>query len=219
MSLTLYFHPLSSFCHKALIALYENATPFTPHSVDLGDEKSTAPLKALWPIGTFPVLHDEARRVTAPEATIIIEYLAQHYPGPVALIPADPDRARETRLKDRFFDNYIHVLMQKCMGDRLRPKGKEDPVGVEDAKARIRVALGMLERNMETSTWAMGEEFGMADCAAAPSLFYTGMVIPLAATYPNTAAYLDRLKARPSYARALKEAEPYFELIPKARSA
>ena len=104
MSLTLYFHPLSSFCHKVLIALYENDTPFTPNIVDLMDEAQRAALVKLRPTGKFPVLRDEARDRTIPESSIIIEYLAQHYPGRTALIPADADLALQTRLQDRFFD-------------------------------------------------------------------------------------------------------------------
>jgi glutathione S-transferase len=213
MSLTLYFHPLSSFCHKVLIALYENETPFTPHIVDLMDAKANADFKAIWPIGKFPVLRDGGR--TIPESSIIIEYLAQHYPGKTALLPKDPDLALRTRMQDRFFDLYLHLPMQKAVTDKLRPAGKNDPQGVEDAKKMMQTSLGMIEKDMATKTWAMGDVFTMADCAAAPALFYANMVIPLAGTYKKTAAYLDRLMKRPSYARALKEAEPYFSMIPK----
>src|SRR5215475_7438653 len=107
MALTLYFHPLASFCHKALIALYENDTPFAPHIVDLGDAAAAAAFKAIWPIGKFPVLRDDATGQTIPESSIIIEYLARHHPGRTQLVPADPDLAWQTRLRDRFYDLYV----------------------------------------------------------------------------------------------------------------
>jgi len=214
-SLAFYFHPLSSFCHKVLIALYENATPFTPHIVDLADEAAAASFKNIWPIGKFPVLRDDARDQTVPESSIIIEYLAEHYPGRTPLVPADAELARQTRLHDRFYDLHIHVPMQKIVTDRLRPAGKNDPCGVEQARALLRTACAMIDAEMGDKRWAMGDAFGMADCAAAPALFYANLVMPFGETHRNVAAYLDRLKARPSYARALKEAEPYFALIPK----
>lgn len=135
MSLKLYFHPLSSFCQKVLVALYENDTPFEPHIVDLGNETEAAEFKKLWPIGKFPVLRDEARDWTMPESTIIIEYLDQHYPGSTKLVPNDPDLARQTRMRDRFYDLYVQGPMQKIVGDRLRPAGKNDPYGVAQARS------------------------------------------------------------------------------------
>jgi glutathione S-transferase len=215
MSLTLYFHPLSSYCQKALIALYETGVAFEPRFIDLGDPTSRATLTAIWPIGKFPVLRDEAHNRTVPESTIIIEYLAQHYPGARTLVPADTDLARETRLRDRFFDLHVGDQMIKIITDRLRPAGQNDRYGVEDAKRRLAIALDMLDQDMGAQTWAIGDQFTMADCAAAPALFYSDMIIPLRDGHKNVAAYLDRLKARPSYARALKEAEPYLELVPK----
>jgi len=215
MSLTLYFHPLSSFCHKALIALYENDTPFVPHIVDLGNEASRAEFLKVWPVGKFPVLRDNARNCTVPESSIIIEYLDQHYPGKTKLVPADPDIARQMRMQDRFYDLYVNVPMQKIVTDKLRPAGKNDTFGVEQAKAQMKLVLDMVEQEMQNKTWVMGEVFTMADCAAAPSLFYANKVLPFGDTHKKTAAYLQRLIQRPSYARALKEAEPYFALFPK----
>ena len=215
MSLTLYFHPLSSFCQKALVALYENDTPFQGHIVDLGDAKSRADFLKIWPIGKFPVLHDTARKHTIPESTIIIEYLAQHYPGKTQLIPANADRARQTRMHDRFFDLYVHFPMQDIVGDRLRPAAKRDPFGVEQARARLATALDMIEQDMASKTWAMGDAFTMADCAAAPALYYANLVMPFATTHKTVTRYFDRLLARPSFARAVKEAEPYRHLFPK----
>ena len=215
MSLKLYFHPLSSFCQKALVALYENDTPFEPHIVDLADAKSSAAFKAIWPIGKFPVLRDEANDRTVPESSIIIEYLAQHYPGKTQLVPADAELARRMRLQDRFYDLYVNVPMQKVVTDKLRPSGKNDPHGVEAARTLLQTAYTMIEQEMATKTWATGDAFTMADCAAAPALFYANMLTPLGDVYPNAAAYLRRLMDRPSFARAIKEAQPYFALVPK----
>ena len=215
MSLTLHFHPLSSFCHKALIALYENGTPFTPSIVNLMDEGERAALRKLWPIGKFPVLRDEARGETVPESTVIIEYLDQHYPGKTRFIPAGGEQMRETRLRERFFDLYLHLPMQKIVGDRLRPEGKKDPHGVEEARTMADTALGMIGQEMAARRWAMGDAFTIADCAAAPPLFYLDKIKPLAPKHPSAAAYLERLKQRPSYARVLQEAEPYMQFFPK----
>ena len=213
MSLTLHSHPLSSFCQKVLVALYENDTPFTQHLVDLGNETSRAEFLKIWPIGKFPVLCDGDR--TIPESSIIIEYLAQHYPGRTKLVPDDADLARQTRLRDRFYDLYVEVPMQKVIGDRLRPAGKNDPYGVDQARATLETAYGMIEQDMATRSWAMGDSFSMADCAAAPALYYANMVVPFGDTHGNVAAYFDRLMKRPSFARAVREAEPYRALIPK----
>jgi glutathione S-transferase len=215
MSLTLHFHPLSSFCQKALIAFYENDTKFEPHIVDFFDEKANAAHKKLWPIGKIPVLRDKARDRTVPESTIIIEYLAQHYPGKTSLVPADPELARQTRLRDRFFDLYLNVPMQKVVTDKLRPAGKNDAYGVEEAKKLLQTSIGMIDEDMKGKTWIMGDSFTMADCAAAPALFYTNMLMPFGDRYKNAADYLDRLMKRPSYARAIEEAQPYFAMVPK----
>jgi glutathione S-transferase len=215
MALTLHFHPLSSYCHKALIALYENDVAFTPNLVDLSKDTQRAALLKLWPIGKFPVLCDDARGQTVPESTVIIEYLDRYYPGATRFIPADFDLAWQTRLRDRFYDLYVHEPMQKIVGDRMRPEGSKDPHGVEEARARLRTAYGMIEQQMAAQDWSMGEAFGLADCAAAPALFYANEVLPFGEAYRNLAGYFGRLKARPSYARVLKEAEPYFAMFPR----
>ena len=214
MSLTLHYHPLSSFCWKALIALYENDTPFEPRLVDLGNETERAALLKLWPIGNFPVLRDDAKDRTIPESSIIIEYLDSYYPGRTRFIPADAKLALQTRLRDRFYDLYVHLSVQKIVGDRLRPQGKKDPHGVEEAKARIESCYGMIDKEVAAKTWAMGEAFSLADCAAAPALFYANEVLPFSG-HPHLEAYFGRLKIRPSYARVLKEAAPYFSMFPK----
>ena len=215
MALKLYFHPLSSFCQKVLVALYENDTPFEPHIVNLFEEESSAAFKKIWPIGKFPVLRDEGRDRIIPESSIIIEYLQQHYPGKTRFVPADAELARQMRFQDRFYDLHLNVPMQKVVTDRLRPAGKNDSHGVELAKSQLRIAIGMIDKSMATKKWAMGEDFTMADCAAAPALFFANKVMPFGGAYPNAAAYLTRLMQRPSFARAVKEAEPYLTLVPK----
>jgi glutathione S-transferase len=215
MSLTLYFHPLASYCHKVLIALYENDTPFEATKVDLSNESERAALLKLWPIGKFPVLRDEARNQTIPESSVIIEYLDRHYPGRTRCLAADADQALQTRLRDRFYDLHVHEPMQKIVGDRIRPQGKKDPHGVEEAKARLWTSYGMIDREMATRSWAMGDAFSLADCAAAPALFFANEVLPFGEDHANVKGYFDRLKTRPSYARALDEAEPYFAMFPR----
>jgi glutathione S-transferase len=148
MPLTLYYHPLSSFCWKALIALYENDTPFTPRMVDLSNETERAALLKIWPVGKFPVLRDDAKDRIVPESTIIIEYLDTHYPGATRLLPEDADAARQVRLRDRFYDLYVHLPMQKIMGDRLRPAASRDPYGVAEAKAPITSCYGMIDKEV-----------------------------------------------------------------------
>jgi glutathione S-transferase len=211
----LYSHPLSSYCQKVLVALYENETPFEARLVDLSNEAERAALVKLWPIGKFPVLRDHARDHTVPEASIIIEYLAQHYPGKTKLVPADPDLARQTRMRDRFYDLYVNEQVGKIVTDRLRPDGQRDPLGVEHAKERLRGAYAMIEQDLAGRTWAMGDAFTMADCAAAPALFYANLLIPFGETHRNASAYLGRLMERPSFARAVREAQPYLALMPK----
>ena len=215
MPLKLYMHPFASFCQKVLIALYENDTPFEPHIVDLGNAAARVEFMKIWPIGRFPVLRDEARDRTIPESSTIIEYLEQHYPGKTQLMPADAELARETRFRDRFYDLYVAEPMQKIVTDRLRPAEKNDPHGVKQANMLLQVAYGIIDREMATKTWAMGDAFSMADCAAAPALFYANLVAPLGGIHRYAAAYLDRLMKRPSFTRTVKEAQPYFTLFPK----
>jgi glutathione S-transferase len=217
MSLILYYHPLSSFCQKVLIALYENATPFTAHVVDLAD--GDPPFAVAWPIRKFPVLRDEAVDRWIAESSIIIEYLDQHHPGPAPLLPRQPDLALDVRMSDRFIDLYIHQPMQALVGDALRPNDARDPYGVAQAKGMLRTALTMLETQLQGRAWAVGDQFTLADCAAAPPLFYLNELMPLRDSYPSVAGYFERLKARPSYARVLREAEPYLHLFPKDRVA
>lgn len=214
MSLTLHFHPLASFCWKPLIAFYENETPFRPVIVDLGDEQSRAAFLKVSPTGRMPALRDDTRDRTILESTIVIEYLAAHYPGQVELIPADIDLALQVRQADRFYDFYVQEPMQKIVGDRLRPQDRIDPFGVEQARAQLRNSYEIVEKDMRRKTWAAGETFTMADCAASPALFYANKVEPFGDKFPAVKDYHDRLLERPSFARVIEEAQPYFKFFP-----
>jgi glutathione S-transferase len=211
MNLKLYAHPLSSYCQKALTALYENDTPFEFALLETGSAAS-AEVCRLWPMQRFPVLEDRGRVV--PEATIIIEYLATHYPGPSQLVPSDPDSAIDVRLIDRFFDNYVMTPQQNIVFDFLRPEGKHDSLGVEQARALLDRAYIWLDGHMANRTWASGDRFSLADCAAAPALLYADWTHAIPKTLANLQAYRARLLKRPSYARALDEARPYRRLFP-----
>jgi glutathione S-transferase len=212
MSLKLYYHPLSSFCHKALIALYEGGIAFEPIFVDLSNEDSSASLRALWPVAKFPVLRDEARGQTVAEATVIIEYLDTHYR--TKFLPTGADHVWQARMWDRLYDLHLHTQMQKVVGDNLRPAGSKDPFGVEQARTLMVRCYDMIEREMAGKTWAIGDAFGLVDCAASPALFYCDYAVPIDPAYRNLRAYRDRLLARPSYARALRQAAPYFKFFP-----
>lgn len=211
MTLKLYAHPLSSYCHKALVALYENATPFEFMMLD-GSEPVAGAFAALWPMKRFPLLTDGARIV--PEASVIIEYLGVHYPGPVTLIPGDPDAAIEVRMMDRFFDNYVMNSQARVVFDFIRPEGAHDPYGVAEAKAMLDQAYAVLDRWMEGREWAAGGAFSLADCAAAPALLYADWTHAIPLAYANIRAYRARLLARPSYARVLEEMRPYRHMFP-----
>ena len=214
MSLELFLHPLSSYTQKVLIALYEKDIRFVAKRLD--EPAVAREWEQLSPLRRFPILRDVERGRVIPESTIIIEYLQTHFPGKVKLIPADPDLAWQVRLRDRFFDNYLHTPMQKLPFDLRRPEADRDAYGVGEAKAMFITALESVDAEMAARTWAMGDEFTMADCAAAPALFYGERFFgPFRETHPNALAYLDRLMARRSYARALEEAKPFMHLLPK----
>lgn len=215
MSLTLHYHPLSSFCMKTLVALYENGTAFKPRLVNLGEKDSREAFLKIWAVGKFPVLQDDARNEIVPESTTVIEYVDQHYPGTTKFIPDDKALALQVRQTDRLYDLYIHMEMQKVVGDRLRPADKKDPYGVAQARNKMRTAYGIMDKQMATRTWAVGETFTLADCAACPALHYASLTEPFADTHKNLAAYYDRLVKRPSFARTLEESKPYFHMFPK----
>ena len=212
MRWTLYHHPLSSFCWKVLVALYEADVAFEPRQINLGDAADHAAFEAVWPLARFPVLRDNERGKTIPESSVIIEYLARNERAASALLPSDPDLSMQTRLIDRLFDAYIHLPFQQVVAERLRPPGQHDPFGVAQARDQIRAGYRLIAP-MIAGPWALGETFTMADCAALPALFYADYAVSLADA-PELGAYLDRLKARPSVARVLAEAEPFFQYFP-----
>lgn len=210
MALKLYAHPFSSYSQKALIALYENQTPFEYRILE-GDE-ALAELQALWPMKRFPVLVDDGRTVI--EASSVIEYLGLHYPGPVRLLPEDPKAALDVRMMDRFFDNYISTPQQKIVFNSLRPEEARNAYDVAEARAMLETAYAWLDKRMSNREWAAGEAFSLADCGAAPFLFYADWTHEIGETFANVKAYRRRLLARPSVVRAVDEARPYRNYFP-----
>lgn len=213
MTLTLYHHPFSSFCQKALIALYENETAFTPKVIDLSDPTSRGELEQLWPFAKFPVLRDDRRGVTVPESSLIVGYLNQHYPGPTTFVPADVDAALRVHMLDRIIDSHLLLTVGKIVTDHFRSDDRHDPEGVEQAKSAILTAYAFLETELPGSGWAVGQGFTLADCAAAPALFYSNVVVPFG-KHRNLAAYYERLLTRPSFQRAIEAARPYRAAFP-----
>ena len=212
MALQLYFHPFSSYCQKALVALYENAVPFEPHLLEGPDCPASRELAALWPMKRFPLLVDDERTII--EASCIIEYVGLRLPGPVRLIPDDPQAALEVRMMDRFFDNYVATPQQKIVFDAIRAEADRDAYGVRQAREMLDTAYVWLDKLMAGREWAAGDRFSLADCAAAPFLFYADWTHPIGHGHRNVIAYRRRLLARPSFARAVDEARPYRRLFP-----
>lgn len=206
----LYAHPFSSYCQKVLVALYENATPF--EYCHLEDPAHNAALGELWPIRRFPVLVDGGHTVL--EASCIIEHLQLHHPGAIRLIPRDPAAALEVRMLDRFFDNYISTPQQKFVADRLRPEDKRDPHGVDEARAMLDTSYAWLDARMAGREWAAGDAFSLADCGAAPFLFYADWTHAIPPRHEHLRRYRARLLARPSFHRAVEEARPYRSYFP-----
>jgi glutathione S-transferase len=211
MTPTLYAHPFASYCWKVLIALYENATPFNYRTVE--DAAGWAELESLWPIKKFPLLRDGD--ATVVESSIVIEYLMRHYPGTAPMIPANDDAALAVRFLDRFFDNYVMNPMQTLVADRMRDPTERDAKGVADARKTLDVAYGWLEQKLAPGVWAAGGAFSLADCSAAPALFYADWVHPLGDRFPAVAAYRARVLARPSVARVVEEARPFRKFFPQ----
>lgn len=208
--LTLYYHPLSAFCWKPLVALYEAGTAFTAYPIDLTQPEQAALLESLWPMRQFPVLQDGATRL--PESSIIVEYLQQQYPGTTRLVPTDPQAALPVRLWDRFFDMNVMMGVQQIVGDALRPPERRDPLTVAQHKAKLDRAYATAEHHLAGQDWAAGS-FSLADCAALPALFYAGAIHPFQ-THPVLSDYFARLTRRPSCARVLAEARPWFRYFP-----
>lgn len=211
----LHGHPLSSYFQKAAIAFYETGTPFRLEMLaDLSDPAERARFQALWPIGKMPVLEDTRRGRVVAESSIVIEYIATHEPGAARLLPKDPDEALRVRLMDRIFDLHVQAPMQRYSDYRREVPGARDEAIPEVVKAQLATAYGFIEREIEGRAWAAGETFTMADCAAAPALFYADRIVPLKDNHPKVAAYYERLKARPGYARALEESAPFLQYVP-----
>ncbi|MBY0303812.1 MAG: glutathione S-transferase family protein [Sphingomonas sp.] len=210
MALALYSHPFSSYCQKVLIALWENEIEFTYRHLE--EEGVSAELGKLWPIGRFPVLVDGGRTIT--ESSIIIEYLDTRHQGAVSLLPSDPDDALEVRFMDRFFDNYVMAAMQAPVFESVREDGTRIDAAMAGARSALDTAYAWLEQRLSGRTWAAGASFSMADCAAAPSLFYADWVHQIGEAFPLVRAYRTRLLGRSSFARAVEEARPYRSYFP-----
>jgi glutathione S-transferase len=210
MALALYAHPFAAYCWKVLIALYENATPFNYRVVE--DAAGWAELETLWPIKKFPLLRDGD--ATIVESSIIVEHLMR-YPGKAQLIPQDGDAALQVRFMDRVFDNYVMTPMQTLVSDRMRPEAERDGKGAADAKNMLDVAYGWLEERLAPHAWASGGNFSLADCSAAPALFYADWVHPIGDRFPKVLAYRGKVLARPSVARVVDEARPYRDFFPQ----
>jgi glutathione S-transferase len=210
MALILYAHPFASYCQKVLIALYENDTPFEYRMVN--EQRNFDELAALWPLKKFPVLVDGD--ATLIESSVIIEYLLLRHPGPVPLLPDSAVAALRSRFMDRCFDNYVMTPMQKVVGDALRSPDARDPAGVAEARLQLEQIYAWLESVLCDRTWAAGEAFSLADCAAAPALFYADWAHEIDHQYTRLRAYRARLLARPSIARVIDEARPYRKLFP-----
>ncbi len=212
MPLSLFAHPFSSYSQKVLVALYELRIPFDFRLLTPDDPQTAAEHASLWPLRRMPVLVDGER--TVAESTIIIEHLDLHYSGPLRLVPEDPGTALGVRMMDRFFDNYVMAPTQAIVGNALRQEGDRDPYGVERARQQLDRAYAWLDESMDGAEWAAGKEFSLADCAAAPSLFYADWTHPISEEFANVRTYRQRLLVRPSFARAVEEARPYRQLFP-----
>lgn len=204
-----YGHPFSSYTQKVLIALYENATAFEYRHLE--DPKAGEELAALSPLKRFPVLVDGAHAVL--ESTTIIEFLQQQHPGPVRLLP-EGEAGIEVRMLDRLFDNYVMTPMQKVVLDVLRPEPDRDDFGVQEARGVLDRMYAWLDARLDARTWATGEAFTLADCAAAPALFYADWAHPIDPALGRLREYRARLLRHPSVARAVDEARPYRSYFP-----
>ncbi|QTT87968.1 glutathione S-transferase family protein [Pseudomonas chlororaphis] len=214
MPLTLYFHPLSSFCHKVLIALYEHGIAFEKRIIDLANDADRAELQSLWALGKFPVIRDHARQRDVPESSVIIEYLDRFYRGQRPLIPEDWDSALEVRLWDRFFDCHVQGPMQRIVADRLY--GTHGDLSRE--RAALLSAYALLEQRLASRIWVASQDFSLADCAAAPALFYASTLVAFADDQRHLSAYFERLIQRPSFQQVINEARPYFIHYPYAEA-
>jgi glutathione S-transferase len=212
MSLALYGHPFSSYTQKVLVALYENAIPFEFRCLGPDTPQHAAEWLRRWPLGKFPLLVDGGRSVV--ETTIIIEYLQLAHPGPVRLLPANPVAALDVRFLDRFFDLHVMQWVQHAVNGALTGDAVKREEGLALAAKKLDLAYAWLENELAGRTWAAGEAFTLADCAAAPALFYADWTQRIPETCPVLRAYRARLLARPSFARAVEEAREFRPLFP-----
>ncbi|WP_259781862.1 glutathione S-transferase family protein [Aestuariispira ectoiniformans] len=212
MSLLLYGHPFSSYTQKALIALYENDTAFEFRLISPETPEHGAEWLRRWPLRKFPILVDGDR--TIAETSIIIEYLQLNHPGPIGLLPEDPAAALDVRFMDRFFDLHVMSAGQHAVNGALTGNPDRREEGLATAIEKLEMAYAWLEDRLAGRTWACGEEFTLADCAAGPSLFYADWIHRISEDFPQLRAYRTRLLARPSFARAVEEARPYRPLFP-----
>jgi len=212
MNLTLYYHPLASYCWKVLIALHENGKTFETKMVNFGDAEALAAFKSLWPTAKIPLLDDDGKII--PETSIMIEYIDRLYPGKTALLPAEAEEQLKVRLWDRLFDSYVMDPMQQFVAQQLRPEAERDATGMIKSREDLLMAYAMIDNRMGKGPWAAGDDFTMADCAAAPALFYAAIVQPFPSDHDNLKNYFERLIERPSVKRVIKDARPYFQFFP-----
>lgn len=212
MTLQLFAHPFSSYCQKALIAFYENEIGFEFRILSPDEPANGEEFARLWPIQRFPILVDDGRTIL--EATTIIEHLHANYPGPVRLIPDDPRDAVEVRMLDRVFDNYVMTPQGAIVFNAIREEKDRDPFGVARNRKMLETAYAWIDARMADREWAVGESFSLADCAAAPSLFYADWTHRIDAKFAHLHAYRARLLARPSVARAVDGGRPYRHFFP-----
>jgi glutathione S-transferase len=210
MALTLYYHPLSSYCHKVLIALYENGVHFERRLINLGEPADRAELSALWPLIKFPVLKDDERDVVLPESSIIIEHVDRRYPSTHPLLPLDADAALQVRLWDRIVDSHVHSPLQRIVGDKIT----NARANMDSLRETIGTTYTILDRQLTGRDWLAGDHFTLADCAASPALFYASTLQAFPSDCKRLAGYFERLVARPSVLRTLEEAKPWFHLYP-----
>lgn len=214
-ALTLHYHPLSSYCHKVLIALDVLDIPIDKRLLNLADPAERAAFLALWPVGKMPLLVDQGRAI--PETSVIIEHLQRHHAKPGRrLIPQnDTDEALQVRLWDRVMDQYVMTPMQAFTADLLRPQDQRDPLGVAQARERLLSTYALIDQHLQGSDhWLVGDAFSLADCAAAPALFYAVTYVPVPAEHARLAAYFERLMDHPAVARTIDQARPWFKFYP-----
>lgn len=212
MALTLHYHPLSSYCQKVLVAIDELGVAVDAQVVNLGDPAAHDAFLRLWPTGKIPLLVDDGTAV--PESSIMIEHLQRRHAQQAALVPHDARQALEVRLWDRLLDQYVMNPMQAIIAQRLRPEAGRDATATASAHAVLAMAYRMLDERMAGRDWLAGDAFTLADCAAAPALFYAVTLAPIPGDQPHLAAYFERLVARPSVRRVIAQARPFFQFYP-----